>query len=370
MGKTVKVFLITFLLITVLFAVSAYAALVTRYVNTASVGGDGTTNAESGANAAYASLNAWAVAESTDLVTAGDSHIVYCSTGSGTVADTTPVVISGWTTDSTHTLTIEQAASDAHGGKYNTSVYRLEATDPGTLIDVQVNYLTIRGIQWKVTYTAHWQYGLRVGTAVTNILVEQVIGWASGGNYVSPPFDVNASGSSVTLRNSLLILESQYNHGSCAPVVLSYGTLVVQNVTAIGGYYGFSTAVTTITVTNSITRGAIVGFSGTFATASDYNSSGTSGDAPNTGGSGNDNTASPWYSGATADADIFIDAANDDYHLVSGATIFDSVGANLYSTFTDDYEGDARPNSAFDLGADEYVSVGGSNPAGLFMVIN
>ena len=64
-------------------------AVITRYVNTASAGGDGTTNAESGATAAYASLNAWEAAEATDLVTAGDSHIVYCSTGSGPAPDTT-----------------------------------------------------------------------------------------------------------------------------------------------------------------------------------------------------------------------------------------------------------------------------------------
>jgi hypothetical protein len=105
-------------------------------------------------------------------------------------------------------------------------------------------------------------------------------------------------------------------------------------------------------------RGFADGFYSTaFNSASDYNSSNISGNAPNTGGSGNNNAQSPWYSGATADSAIFVDAANNDYHLLSDA-IFVGIGVDLSGTFTDDIDGDTR--SAWDLGADEYVAAGGS----------
>ena len=46
----------------------ASAATVTRYVNPGSVGGNGTTAALTGTDAAYVSLSAWNTAEATDLV--------------------------------------------------------------------------------------------------------------------------------------------------------------------------------------------------------------------------------------------------------------------------------------------------------------
>jgi len=65
-----------------------------RYVNTASSGGDGTTNNTSGASAAFASLSAWESA-SQGTIGAGNRHIVDCS--GNTNADTTEVTIAGWT---------------------------------------------------------------------------------------------------------------------------------------------------------------------------------------------------------------------------------------------------------------------------------
>lgn len=90
-------------------------ATVTRYVNLASTaGGDGTTNATSGANRAYASLAEWEAAEQTDLVTDGDSHVVEI-TGDGT--DTDRVEINGWTTGASNTITIRVAEGSRHDGR-------------------------------------------------------------------------------------------------------------------------------------------------------------------------------------------------------------------------------------------------------------
>jgi len=103
-------------------------ALVTRYINTASsAGGDGTTNGTTGANRAYVSMAEWEAAENTDLVTATDTHIVYCS---GTAADTSNCDNSGWTTDATYFVTISGNPSSGTGyndtGIYSTSFYRLD----------------------------------------------------------------------------------------------------------------------------------------------------------------------------------------------------------------------------------------------------
>jgi len=97
-------------------------AIITRYVNTASVGGDGTTNNTTGATAAYATLSAWNSTEAVNLVAAGDSHVVNCE---GVAADASSVTISAtWTTGVSNTLTINGNLTTAN---WNTSEYRLSA---------------------------------------------------------------------------------------------------------------------------------------------------------------------------------------------------------------------------------------------------
>src|SRR5690606_828489 len=67
-----------------------------RFVNRASsAGGDGTTNATSGANRAFATLAA-AEAALQGTINSGDRLLIYCDDG-GAGNDTTVVVIAGWT---------------------------------------------------------------------------------------------------------------------------------------------------------------------------------------------------------------------------------------------------------------------------------
>ena len=109
---------------------------------------------DNGVGTDYTSLSAWE-AQNLDLVTAGDTETASCRASSGS-ADTTGVTISGWITDATHDVTIQQAASDAHGGVYNTNVYRLEVTDANALY-IQESYVTLDGLQIKVTSTTTTQ---------------------------------------------------------------------------------------------------------------------------------------------------------------------------------------------------------------------
>lgn len=112
-----------------------------------------------------------------------------------------------------------------------------------------------------------------------------------------------------------------------------------------------------VTAVNNISRGSSAEAyyateGGLFTSVSDYNSSQHSGDAVVR--SSRSNTQSPWFSGATADPAIFVDAPNGNYHLKPGA-IFTGVGCGP-ATDPDvparDIDNDARFGAFADLGAD------------------
>lgn len=96
-----------------------------RYVNPHSSGGDGTTTALSGANAAYASLQAALDAERGNLVTADVWLEIICATNGN--ADTARVNqnVAGWTTDATRYVHIKPAAGHRAGTQWDTGRYRL-----------------------------------------------------------------------------------------------------------------------------------------------------------------------------------------------------------------------------------------------------
>lgn len=114
-------------------------ATTTRYVNTNSTaGGDGTTNATTGANRAYATL---AEAESALQGSYSDLVEIICS---GTTADNY-ASIDGWTLSGSGRIEIKGASTSS--GKWDTSKYRIESTDsnalyineaPIKLLDLQV----------------------------------------------------------------------------------------------------------------------------------------------------------------------------------------------------------------------------------------
>lgn len=95
-----------------------------RYVNTASSGGDGTTNAESGAQAAYATLAAFDAAEAQNLSGGGHTMTVLCTTGSGTAADGGCSWGAGWTTDATHFITVRAHDDDLATRTWDDTKYR------------------------------------------------------------------------------------------------------------------------------------------------------------------------------------------------------------------------------------------------------
>lgn len=122
-------------------------ATVQRFVNTASAGGDGTTNATSGANAAYASLASWIA--NTSGGSASDDYIVDCC---GVAADTTPAEVDFAPSITSGSILIRANRGDAAGFYdgplvISSSHYRL-ATGTSTLCLVLIEpNTTVDGLQ-------------------------------------------------------------------------------------------------------------------------------------------------------------------------------------------------------------------------------
>lgn len=136
---------------------------VVRYVNTGSTaGGDGTTNATTGANRAYPSLNAWNTAEVTDLVSDGDTHTVYCDGG----ADTATCDLTSWLISTTNTLTILPHSNSEHSGSLDTGLYhRSHAGNyDQSLVDTAEGFI-VDGLQFSVT--GNFTAGIKTTLAVS-----------------------------------------------------------------------------------------------------------------------------------------------------------------------------------------------------------
>lgn len=131
-------------------------ATVTRYIDTASSGGGGTTQSHT---EAYATMASWESSEQTNLVTAGDTHVVYCAGSTADVGSGTGCTVGGWTTGSGNGITIagDPSAPDSDGkyggtDAYSTSHYRLEtSSNTFTCLMIQQGYVTLDGIQVDLT---------------------------------------------------------------------------------------------------------------------------------------------------------------------------------------------------------------------------
>jgi hypothetical protein len=127
------------------------ATVVHAYVDTASTaGGDGTTNAITGANRAYASLSAAATARIANLVTADQQLVIHCRASTG-VWDSGlgyyPSPLNSYTVDATHFITITADAPTRHNGVWNDANYTLH--NFSRCFDGPPSYTVIDGLQME-----------------------------------------------------------------------------------------------------------------------------------------------------------------------------------------------------------------------------
>ena len=321
-------------------------AVIIRYVNTASTtGGDGTTNATTGANRAYATIDEWETAEKTDLVAAGDSHVVHCE---GSVADTIGISLTEWTTGVNNDLTIQVDSGVRHNGKWDTSAYRIETTD--IPIDIQEDYVNIIGLQCDSqadNQCIGWAFGTSSGVLnVSNCILKKT---ASIGADDSGIGVVCHNGETKTVyywNNIIYGFDTASNGRGIYMREDAGGTLTANlyNNTVESCYSGYRTnGSPTVTITNCVAFNCTDDFVGLGMTI-DYCAS-------DDGDGTNSVTPPNWLN-------VFIDYLNEDYHLKAsdldliGAGT-DDPGAGLYS---DDINGNAR-TSVWDIGASEFVDL-------------
>lgn len=358
-------------------------AVILRYVDAGSSGGDGTTQNTSGTDAAYASLSAAIHTEATDLVTAGDSLHIICG---GSTADTQDVENSatvawpGMVTSATNNITIE--AADDHGGTWNTSQYRLDTSSYFRTLGIPSDYhVTIIGLQVNNS---------RSGGGGTGSVIFEVIGGGSGvitvdrcllthtgsktgaGSFIGIRTSRVSGDAVITIRNTVVI--DTKSHGTQLKFVATAGpgAMHLLNCTFVDCGQDLGVGISVSPRSGTGTKGSVRNCIVQDTTGNDY---GQGGHFPPTVYTGTNNLSSDGTSdnidsdsGATSIENTsltFVDAAARDYHLAATDTAAIGSGVNLYSQFTGDIDGDnTRPVSgAWDIGADQrVVAVTGRGP--------
>lgn len=335
--------------------------MITRYVNTASTpGGDGTTNATSGANRAFASLSE-AEAMNLNLVTLDDTCEIICT---GATADTTAVDFAGWTTSATRFVTVKPAAGDeAVIGSISTSKYRL-ALAPGGGIDltIQTNHIRFERLQMqfsKNTFTAA-KICVQIATIAAGSSIRfnrcsfyGVFGVGNADNSVG----LNFADSDITaiVSNCFFVgfnrtgMKAMSGSGASGATVYAYNNTFVDCMTAMEASSGGGwRAKNNLYFSNGISGAD--GYVGTFHADSTNNASNLASDAP-----GSNARNSQTYT--------FVNAGAGDYRLAAGDAGAKDFGADLSAdaafAFTIDHDGDTRSGS-WDIGADEVAGAAAS----------
>lgn len=331
--------------------------MATYYVNPDSAGGDGTTNALSGATAAYTSLSAWEAARQADLTGTG-VHEVVCETG-GT-ADTTTVNISGWTTTASDYIDIHTSAEHRHAGIWSDAKYRLAVADNNGFT-ISEDYVRISWLQVSSSATtATNRSAITISSIISAANEFRFYGNIIKGTGATSTYKLNGilsnDADAIVKAWNNIIYDCINGTTQSTGIYLASGTnCEVYNNTitdcGIGIWAGSSNVKAVNNLVNNIATASLT-YVGTFSTGTDYNST----DSTDAIGVGSNNRTSQTFT--------FANEAGDDFHLAAG-----DAGAKDFGTsdpgaglFSDDIDGVTRTGT-WDIGADEYVAAGGSNLA-------
>jgi hypothetical protein len=324
------------------------ATLRTRYVNTASSGGDGTTNNTSGATAAYASLQAALTAEvaaTPNLVTADVQLDILCT---GSAADTAAATVTGWTTDATRYVRIAANTGQEAQSPWSTSRYRMAPAANTTPLTISQAHTRIERIQVELATGASARFGIDVG----NFPGVRIVGCyiratgAGAGTQVGIRSPVSGAGNTFHVRNTIV---TGFN-GTGITHTSGSGEGYLYNCTAANCGTGFN-GVGGVRAKNCLEYNNTTGFGGTYHASSTNNAS--------------EDTTAPGSNQRHSQTFTFVNAAGGDFHLGSADAGARDFGSNLSADasfpFSDDFDAVVR-SGTWDIGADEYVAAVTGNP--------
>jgi hypothetical protein len=310
---------------------------------------------DNGTGTDYTSLSAWEAAMQKNLVTADEISVAKCRCTGGT-ADTTAVLVYGWTTDATRYIKIwtDPAEGYRHDGKWNTSKYRLSLSNSDALTIYATNYVIIDGLQISSTCTSlNYAAGIRthlVATTGVHIIKNCLLDGGHNGYNASWGiyYAGQDAGSSlvVNIYNNII-----YGYDASGMVCVGIhndgaSTINAYSNTISGGYRNYLNASTGVfNLKNNISVNQLSsGYYGTFNTTATNLS---------------EDASSPDGASYRSQAPTFVDEAAFDFHLASNDTIAinrgtDTSGESAPLNFTTDIDGETR--SSWDIGADEYVA--------------
>jgi hypothetical protein len=319
-----------------------------RFVNTASsAGGDGTTNATTGATRAYSSMNE---AEAGEVDTLVDIQLeIQCT---GTAADTSTTLFStGWSVDASSTVKLTPNSSDINTtGVYDTNLYRIATT-----INFRVNldflapfdHLILEGLQISIT----GQSSRAVRTKSSSVIIGNIFD-SDGINTGMTGIDFFQAGMDFMIANN--VIYNMTSVGLKGNSSSSGGTRTLYNNTVdscgsgllIGGSEATNRAFNNLLTNNTTDYSA----SGTVTSDNNVTSDGTSPDT------GHDNKTI-----------TYTDAANGDYSTSDSDVV--GIGTDLSADsefpFDTDIKGDTRPGGAWDIGAFQEAASGASITANI-----
>lgn len=299
----------------------------------------------------YTTLAAAVAAEvnGIDLVTADIQIVIECfDLGAPESASGGLVIGTGATTDATHFATIRAAAS--HGGKWNTSVYRIQDAAAGAVITVASNDIRLIGLQIEAQGVGAFQGTAISASGAARLHVEQCIArcTASGATNASHGFAFSGVSGPLFLSNNIVY---GWTFAGSAGVSVGFNTGFAYNNTVYNCALGFQSSDVGVTSINNIAAtiaGSSYGANGWHAGSG--NNVDTDGSAPGTG----NHTGAPSFVSTTAGA--------EDLHLTAGDAIARGNGLDLSGDanypITVDVDGQTR-NAPWDIGADQFVATGG-----------
>ena len=290
--------------------------------------------------------------------------------GYWTVADTTPVIFTNYTTSSAHFVAISTSTTSRHNGRSaaasGRNSYRLLISGANTVTGIDLVsklYNSIVGLEISAyTSTASGStYGINTSgttnmfTTISQCIIHDCLAVSAGYGY-----GIRYSRSN-TIQNNIIYNVAYGIYDSTAvgtAVIIENNTIYNYSMNSAG--YGIRAGSLSGTGCKLINNLAVAGPNSLGGGAS-YLYSGTGTVATN---GSSDTTGSIQY---LTYSNLFTSTVfgSENLHLKAGAAALD-VGTDLSTTFTTDIDGDTRPTGAgtWDLGADEYhVSVASFKPA-------